>query len=228
MINLEKYEERKKECRIVLDKFKLLSQKVAVKFIIDKSGSMDFLYMKNIVQNTFERILPLADLLDDDHTMQVYSFNESCSYVGEANVNNAEGFINSNIRVGGGTNYAPIIKAILKSKTLIPTFAIVITDGDCWDKTETEKIIKEASKENIFFQFVGIGSEPKTFLQNLDNLSGRYIDNAGFCEIDNLENISDIELYNLLINELPKWLDSYVTPPVEQNKKGFFNKLFGK
>ena len=44
-------------------------------------------------------------------------------------------------------------------------------------------------------------------LEDLDNLSGRHIDNANFFDIDDLSSISESELYDRMINEFPKWLE---------------------
>lgn len=227
MINLEKYEERKQDVKIVLEKHNIPSQKAMVKFFIDCSGSMSTMYSKGEVQEVFERILPLADLLDDDHTMQVYKFNNQCISVGDANINNADGFIGK-ISAGGGTNYAPIIKSALSEASRdVPTLAIVITDGDCSDERDTTEAIKKASRENVFFQFVGIGYEKFRFLDMIDTMQGRYIDNVGFFKINRLSDLSDKDLYNLLINEFPVWLSGYKAPADNPTAgKGLFEKFF--
>lgn len=227
MINLEKYEERKKEVKIALEKFDILEQKAKVMFFIDCSGSMAGAFFLGDVQDAFERILPLADLIDDDHSMDIYTFNNMCCHVGEGNVHNSDKVLKG-IRPIGGTNYAPIIRAAMKkANTKLPTFVIVMTDGDCGDRGETERAIIEASRQNIFFKFVGIGQERFRFLEQLDDMKGRYVDNADFFKAERLNSLSDKELYNLLIQEYPTWLKAYKTPAAEPQSKGFFNKLFG-
>ncbi len=37
-------------------------------------------------------------------------------------------------------------------------------------------------------------------------MEGRFIDNANFFHIEDIEKISDEELYNNLLNEFPSWL----------------------
>ena len=98
----------------------------------------------------------------------------------------------------------------------MPTYLIFITDGDNFDKSKTDKIIKLMSKFPIFIQFVGIGNEDFKYLQKLDNLSGRKVDNANFAKINDLynsERISDKTLYERLLAEYPQWL---ITPEVKQ------------
>jgi hypothetical protein len=87
-----------------------------------------------------------------------------------------------------------------------PKYVIVITDGDNADKVETEAAMRHASKFGIFWQFVGIGNAGFAFLDKLDNLSGRVIDNANFFKLPNLDNTSDDVLYKSLLKEFPDWI----------------------
>lgn len=64
----------------------------------------------------------------------------------------------------------------------------------------------DASQHNIFWQFVGLGNANYGVLQKLDDLPGRFIDNADFFALDDLDKITDEELYDRLLNEFPQWL----------------------
>ena len=68
-----------------------------------------------------------------------------------------------------------------------------------------EDVTKEISDKPIFWKFIGIGNERFTFLEELDDMSGRVIDNADFVKIENISNISDDELYKLLMQEFSEW-----------------------
>ncbi|HNG96005.1 MAG TPA: VWA domain-containing protein, partial [Acidobacteriota bacterium] len=52
----------------------------------------------------------------------------------------------------------------------------------------------------------GTGDSMFEFLENLDNLDRRYIDNADFFCVSDPEKISDDDLYKLLMTEYPNWL----------------------
>lgn len=84
------------------------------------------------------------------------------------------------------------------------------------------------SKTPIFIQFVGIGNERFRFLEKLDDLDGRYVDNANFFSISDINKIQDHELYSLLLKEYPQWLQYPEVKDMisKQKKKGFFGKLF--
>lgn len=87
-----------------------------------------------------------------------------------------------------------------------PVFVLFITDGDNFDKDSAEKAIRAASHMGIFWQFVGVGRANFNFLEHLDNMDGRYLDNANFFQLNDLSRISDDELYERILNEFPSWL----------------------
>lgn len=81
--------------------------------------------------------------------------------------------------------------------------------------------IQSSSYEPIFWQFMAIGKSNKgtkpsgflrafqsdfSFLEELDNLTGRYLDNANFFSVEDPQMISDHELYDLLMAEYPGWV----------------------
>jgi hypothetical protein len=112
----------------------------------------------------------------------------------------------------GGTNYAPVLRNIVQyykdiEPSEIPAYIIFITDGENWDERETDKIIRELSKYNMFVQFVGIGNESFSYLRKLDNLSGRQSDNTGFTAVKDMNRMSDTELYNELLRQYVDWLN---------------------
>jgi hypothetical protein len=45
-----------------------------------------------------------------------------------------------------------------------------------------------------------------SFLEELDNVSGRLLDNASFFSVENPSSISDEKLYDLLMEEYPRWV----------------------
>lgn len=217
---------------IVLDmkkKLNLDGVKAQVILCLDFSGSMSSLYSSGKVQELTERLLPLGLAFDDNGEVDFYLFHDGVIKVSETLTRaNLNGYINSKV-LGkysmGGTNYAPIINQVVEDyagaakrqglfgkkvqeekKFDMPVYVIFITDGENGDKSAAEEAIKNASRFGIFFQFVGIGGAQFTFLQKLDNLSGRVIDNANFFKVDDLSRKTDEELYQLLLTEFPSWI----------------------
>lgn len=87
-----------------------------------------------------------------------------------------------------------------------PTFIIFITDGENEDKSKNDDVIRKASKENVFIQFIGIGNEKFKYLKKLDELDGRERDNTGFSKLEKLRDVSDEELYTSVLEQFTAWL----------------------
>jgi hypothetical protein len=106
-----------------------------------------------------------------------------------------------------------------------PVLVMFVTDGDTLDKEETEQQLISSSYEPIFWQFMAIGKSHKDikqrgvlgwlmkelvgdfrFLEHLDTMKGRFVDNANFFSVTDPSEISNDELYELLMTEYPQWL----------------------
>jgi hypothetical protein len=95
-----------------------------------------------------------------------------------------------------------------------------VTDGGTSDKALTERHLRESSHEPIFWQFMGIGKGRKSksrllqafsdssfpFLEKLDDLEGRLIDNASFFSVERPDEHPDDALFDLLMEEYPEWV----------------------
>lgn len=198
-------------------------------FALDKSGSMEHLYLSNEVQKLTERILPLGMAFDQNQEIDFYIFESGFTKI-SPNVTpfNIPNFINNHVmKYGyGGTKYSPVINQIIKdfnpatssggflgigskkqyNPLSIPVYVVMITDGENSDPEEAVSAIKEAAKAGIFFQFIGIGRNSFSFLEKLDTMSGRVIDNANFFKVPDLNRTSDQELYQLMLSEYPSFL----------------------
>lgn len=226
MLDLHKIKVRR-DTLLDLKKSKGIEDAMAdVAFVVDFSGSMAHLFANGMVQDTTERILPLGLAFDTNKSVDAYLFDDGYTKLpNNITMQNLDGYIKNEV-IGkykmGGTSYAPFINKIVKdygkfeggflgigtkpAKKDIPTFVIVITDGENFDKTEATEAIIKASQHGIFFQFIGIGNENFRFLTQLDDLQGRKIDNVDFFKVPDLLKVTDEYLYNLLMTEFPTWL----------------------
>lgn len=202
--------------KICLKKKELTDLTARVAVVMDYSGSMDTLYRNGTVQSVLERLLPLALKFDDNGELETWIFESRFKRLKDININNYYDYIKNEDILRkydmGGTNYAPVMRDVLNKYTkedpsdTIPTLVLFLTDGDNFDKKQTEEVIKKASKYPIFWQFVGLGNSRYSFLESLDEMEGRYIDNANFFAVNNINKISDDELYSKLLNEYPSWI----------------------
>lgn len=226
MIDLVKIEQRKNSVIDLKKKSGLSAEsKAQVILALDFSGSMGHLYSDGTVQNVVEKILPFGLAFDDNGEVDFYLFETGSRKMPEnITLKNLDGYINSKVAGKyrmGGTNYAPVLNEIYtdftETKTGFfgnkkvavmdtPVYIIFITDGNNGDKNETEAIIRKMSAEGFFVQFIGIGREEFTFLDKLDNLTGRVVDNVNFFKVNDVARQSDDDLYNGLMKEYPEWV----------------------
>ena len=187
-----------------------------VVFVLDHSGSMIPMYKDGTVQNVLERIFPVAMCFDDNSELEFYWFDSEYKELPSVTTANLNGYVQNVILSKkehfGGTCYAPVMEQIvkrygIKQKANIPTFVIFITDGGNSDRANAKRAIIEASHYNIFWKFIGIGSTKFDFLESLDTLKGRFIDNANFISVNNLNEIDDKQLYALILEEYDEWLN---------------------
>lgn len=94
-----------------------------------------------------------------------------------------------------------------------PVLVIFLTDGAPDSKPQAVEELTKASYAPIFWQFLSIGRENIPFLQKLDDLDGRFVDNADYKSVGNVDTLSDDELYNMILDEYPAWV-------VEQRRRG--------
>lgn len=102
----------------------------------------------------------------------------------------------------------------------LPVYVMFVTDGGTSDQGMAERQVRWSSNEAIFWQFMGIGKGRKSksrklasfadsdfpFLESLDELPGRLVDNANYFSVASPDEYSDAELYDLLMAEYPDWL----------------------
>ena len=94
-----------------------------------------------------------------------------------------------------------------------PVYVIFLTDGAPDNKAAAEAALRDASFAPIFWQFLSIGAQPIAFLEKLDDMDGRYIDNADYKPVGNVDKLAGQTLFDLLIDEYPSWV-------TEERKRG--------
>ncbi|URT71956.1 vWA domain-containing protein [Cytobacillus firmus] len=205
----------KKSAGIVLEKKNLTNVTARVGLVLDISGSMRKLYKNGTVQRVVERILAVASQFDDDGELDVWVYDNEFSRLKPVTEHDFEGYVdqyilnNDLIHKFGRNDEPPVMEDVIQKYTSEdpskdPAFIVFINDGGC--KRTIKKPVVSSSDKPLFWQFVGIGDSNFEVLEKLDEMDGRYIDNANFFHIKDVEAISDNELYDLLLNEFPDWL----------------------
>jgi stress response protein SCP2 len=226
-----------KQAGVSLKKAGLDQHRAKVALVLDISGSMGALYRRGLVQQFADRILALGCRFDDDGEIDVFLFGAEVHQPPPMGIGNASGYVERIIAahpLEGDTRYGRAIEAVRRfyfpdagggARTeplaaAIPVYVMFVTDGSTSDKALTEKQLRLASREPIFWQFMGIGKGRKSkskrsaavgdsdfpFLDKLDELDGRYVDNANYFSVASPDEHTDAELYDLLMAEYPAWL----------------------
>ncbi|ULH16973.1 VWA domain-containing protein (plasmid) [Deinococcus sp. KNUC1210] len=199
------------QARLTLEKRGLDVLTFEVKLVLDVSASMMSLFQSGQVQRLVERSLALAARLDDNGEVEVTLFGTHARSGGNVLLSNIQGYVHSmRFQYDGGTKYAPAIREMIAQQrgAQHPLLVLFITDGEAGDQTQATQALRDASHLPIFFKFLALdsGNERFSFLEQLDTMPGRVVDNANFARIQNLSRLPDTTLFELLTEEIDQWL----------------------
>ncbi len=221
-----------KEAHVQLEKENLVGTRAKVALVLDHSGSMRNFFQSGEMQRLAEKVLAVANGLDDDGDIEFFVFDTGAAYLGEIGLNNYEGAVNQKVqgRRMGTTAYDKAFYAVREhydftpkseKKSLfgfgkkandiasaeIPVFAIFLTDGAPDSKPAAARALAEVSKAPIFWKFLSVGSANFSFLEKLDDMEGRFIDNANYQHLGNdVDSIDPKELFQKILVEYSDWL----------------------
>lgn len=194
-----------------------MSKHVArVALAMDYSGSMCDLFDNGSVQKVITRLLPIALKFDDNGELESWLFSNYFERLKAVTIKNYDNYVKKVMQKAhmsmGGTYYAPVLDDMVKyykdiEPSKVPAFIIFITDGDNSDRSATNEIVKELSNYNIFVQFIGIGRAKFNYLKSLDDMKGRKHDNTGFTAVEDMNKMTDEELYTEILRQYKDWLN---------------------
>lgn len=215
-----------KKAGVSLEKRGLGEHTARVALVLDISGSMNRLYSRGAVQRLAERVLALGLRFDDDGEVDVFLFGKSVHQPGGLRLEGYPEYVKAMLKqhpLEFDTRYGAAVTAVRRHyfgtsdersaphAADVPVYVMFVTDGEPSDKPVATKQVRAASYEPVFWQFMGIGSRGFPFLEKLDDLDGRFTDNADFFAVSEEEllgtsPISDDELFERLMTEYPDWL----------------------
>lgn len=228
-ISLEK---RQQKVGIVLEKRGVLKPPVMrVGFALDVSGSMSTLFRKGVIAETFNCLLAVASRFDDNGELDVWAFDAGKHELPGASTGDYEGdYVARHLLplVGGMTNYAPVMDAVVDhyyrgetvrtggflglfgktehkaaQDTHIPALCLLITDGANADHEQTLRVLDSAAQYPIYWQCIGVGNPREFgFLQD----AAERMPNVGFINMNSLSVEDDVLFEALLSPELCEWV----------------------
>jgi hypothetical protein len=200
-----------KTAAVSLEKSGLAGQRAAVQLVLDHSGSMHPYYANGSVQRLAEQALGLSANLDDDGNVPLIYFGSRAEQHDDARLDNYAGIIDRTHQAvrWGSTDYVAGMNAAIteyrNSGATDPGLVIFQTDGEPDDRRAAEKLLRHASTLPIFWAFVGFGGRV-SFLEKLDDLGGRAVDNASFFHAAVPHAVTDEQLYDGITGEFAGWL----------------------
>lgn len=226
---------RKQQVAVSLRKHGAEGVVARVILVLDASGSMSLLYSRGTVHSVVERMAAVAAQVDDDGEMQAWTFASQPARLPDLTVGELPEWLELHVRVGqislfgrkkppkgqrpGQVDMRAVgiqneeQKVIAEVRAFVrdnpaqaPTLVLFFSDGGVYRNAEIETELRAAVEEPVFWQFVGLGRANFGVLEQFDNLPGRRVDNVGFFAVDDIDMISDEELYDRLLQEFPSWL----------------------
>ncbi|MCQ9424229.1 VWA domain-containing protein [Pseudomonas sp. LJDD11] len=206
-----------KKAQVSLEKAQLTDTRARVGLVLDASGSMNGQYSRGHVQEVVDRLLPLAVHFDDDGALDCWAFAAKPMRLTPVTLSNFRDFIKTDHggwrdwELGSRVNNEPkvmrqVIDFYKQSGDRTPVYILFISDGGVSQNREIIKLMSEAARLPIFWQFVGLGGHGYGVLEKLDDMEGRVVDNCNFFALDRLDEIAEEKLYDLLMEEFPDWL----------------------
>jgi stress response protein SCP2 len=211
-VNLRKY-----EVSIAVVKNRLDTQRFRVVLAIDASGSMKPMYRNGTVQRSLERMVAIADVLDDDGQMEVWFFGDYPVRSAPVTVHSMATYVDDNAdakKKAEGGNYEPramreIIDWTLAEPSPYPTLVLFWSDGGVHAEKKITQMLVQSSRLPIFWMYLGLGRSDYGVLARLDSVSGGVVDNAGFIPIDDIDHHPDETLYGEIFGSFVRpWIDA--------------------
>lgn len=214
-----------KTAGVSLAKRGLAEHTARVALCLDISASMSGLYRRGAVQKLAERVLALALRFDDDGEVDVFLFGRDAHPTPPMTLENSATYVDRALQahpLEGATFYGKAMRQVREHyfgsseerrsplREALPVYVMFVTDGEPNDRKDAEAQVRAAAYEPMFWQFMGIG-RAFPFLERLDDLRGRYLDNADFFAVSEDELLGrsplpDDRLFDRLMQEYPGWL----------------------
>lgn len=231
LVNLEKTLEARgdkklldltKRAAVSLEKKGLGEHTARVAICLDISGSMYRLYGSGKIQQLAERVLALGMRFDDDASIDCFVFGEGAHAAGAMGIDNYASYVKEVLTahpLEAATYYGKAM-AVIRAHyfgsdaprstphTDVPVYVMFITDGATFDEDIASRHVMSSSYEPLFWQFMAIGRSRRdfAFLEGLDDMKGRFLDNADFFNVEDPASLSDDQLFELMTTEYPNWL----------------------
>jgi hypothetical protein len=86
-----------------------------------------------------------------------------------------------------------------------PVLTLFITDGHLSAEWQIEEVLLKTSRFPVFWQFIGLHGSEYGVLEQVGEIPGRFSANADFLKLNDIDDISETELYTRLLTTVRHW-----------------------
>ncbi|MCI8422692.1 MAG: hypothetical protein HFF50_04025 [Lawsonibacter sp.] len=185
----------------------------------DASGSMFDMYRNGRIQRAVDKAFAFAATLTDSASMDAWAFGAKSRQFGAVTMDNVRDYTFA--EAGGFERWMSMLNYQINNEpeamrdiTMIyggqhrPVLVLFLTDGRLSSDWAIEEILIKTSRLPLYWQFIGLHGEEYGILEHLDEIDGRRSDNAAFLKADDIDDLSDLALFNALLANLNGWLAS--------------------
>ncbi|MDR1603986.1 MAG: VWA domain-containing protein [Gracilibacteraceae bacterium] len=193
-----------------------VSRPVRTVLVADASGSMYQMYENGRVQRAIDKLFPLAAVLHDSLSLDFWAFGAKSRQFDPIMTENVRSY---SFDVSGGyerwmsmlnyqyNNEAEAMRDIMMiyASSREPVLALFITDGHLSAEWQIEEVLLKTSRFPVFWQFIGLHGSEYGVLEQVREIPGRYSANADFLKLNDIDDISETELYTRLLTSVRHW-----------------------
>ncbi|NCE65714.1 hypothetical protein D1159_14315, partial [Pseudoflavonifractor sp. 524-17] len=197
---------------------KVAARPIQTVLCADASGSMFDLYRGGRIQRVVDKFFTFATTLSERCEMDLWAFAAKSRQLGAVTMDNVRDYTFA--ESGGFERWMSMLNyqynnepEAMRDVMMIygalrqPTVVLFLTDGRLSSDWEIEEILIKTSRFPIFWQFIGLHGEEYGILDRLEQIDGRYTDNAAFLKTDDIDDLTDSVLYDTLLYHVGAWLD---------------------
>jgi stress response protein SCP2 len=202
--------------------------------VLDASGSLEHAYHDGTMARVVERLAAVGAQLTPDGVLSAWIFASEMTRLPDLTVADLPEWTRRFLRpgriqdftsippmfrpdgtldgeaLGYGNEEWKVMKDVVRTVAELPpgppVLVLFLSDGGVSRGQQIESIVRRSADRPMFWQFVGVDGSRYGVLERLDRLTGRRVDNSGFFAVDDIDTLTDAELYARLLSEFPTWI----------------------
>jgi hypothetical protein len=203
--------------------------------VLDASGSLEHAYHDGTMARVVERLAAVGAQLTPDGVLAAWIFASNMTRLPDLTVADLPEWTRRYVRpgriqdfaadpvpmfrpdgtvdgeaLGYGNEEPKVMKDVVRTVAALPpgppVLVLFLSDGGVSRGQQIESILRKSADRPMFWQFVGVDGANYGVLERLDTLTGRRVDNAGFFAVDDIDTVTDADLYARLLSEFPAWV----------------------